>query len=153
MYTSLRFDVSVYALLNTTFELLAENVTGVPLIATPFTSVTVNARVTAPPSGPVAAVEIVDSVVATVSVGEVVTAIAEGALPAPNVMLAVFATVVDQKTIVAVTVEVRDVNEVEVSVNVYEEYPLASASFWVGVAVKLRPATDHATAQFATACA
>ena len=87
MYVNLRFEVSVDALLNTTFELSAENVTGVPLIATPFASVTVNARVTAPASGPVAAVEIVDSVVATVFVGEVVTAIAETAFPAPHVIV------------------------------------------------------------------
>jgi len=65
--------------------LSAENVTGVPTITTPFASVTVNARVTAPASGPVAAVEIADSVVATVFVGDVVTAIAAGAFAAPNV--------------------------------------------------------------------
>jgi len=96
-------------------------VTGTPVKVTPVASLTRNFRVTAPPSGPVAAVEIVDSVVATVLVGEVSTVMLSTAFPAPKVMVAVSVFVELPHDIVAVTVEDNVVVEVEVSVNVYVE--------------------------------
>jgi hypothetical protein len=98
--------------------LSAVNVTGVPTRIVPAASLTVKARVTAPPSGPVAAVEISDSVVVTVFVGEVVTVTVAGAFPAPNVTDAVSVLVEVPHVIVAETVEVNEVVEVEVSVKV-----------------------------------
>jgi len=70
------------------------NVTGTPTSTTPFASLTVKPRVTAPFAGPVAAVEIADSVVATVSVGVVDAVTVETAFAAPNVIAAVSALVV-----------------------------------------------------------